>query len=57
MWLKAGVRIQGTFENRSGEDSTTGATESFNDAYLRGVRFEIAAGFNCITRHSWCKYR
>lgn len=46
MWLKAGVRIQGTFENRSVEDSTTGATESYNDAYLRRVRFEVAAGFN-----------
>ena len=37
MWLKAGVRIQGTFEN---VDAT------FSDAYLRRVRFEVAAGFN-----------
>jgi hypothetical protein len=41
MWLKAGVRIQGTFENRSIEGG-----ESYYDAYLRRVRFEVAAGFN-----------
>jgi hypothetical protein len=46
MWLKAGVRIQGTFENRSIEDLTTGNTQSYSDAYLRRVRFEVAAGFN-----------
>ncbi|WP_434636812.1 OprO/OprP family phosphate-selective porin [Sulfurimonas sp. NW7] len=46
MWLKAGVRIQGTFENRSVEDLATGATTSYYDAYLRRVRFEVAAGFN-----------
>jgi len=46
MWLKAGVRIQGTFENRRTEDLTSGATDSYYDAYLRRVRFEVAAGFN-----------
>lgn len=47
MWLKAGVRIQGTFENRDVDDrSAANADESFNDAYLRRVRFEVAAGFN-----------
>jgi hypothetical protein len=36
MWLKAGVRIQGTFEK----------SDDVYDAYLRRVRFEISAGFN-----------
>ena len=49
MWLKAGVRIQGTFENRRTEDLATGATDSYYDAYLRRVRFEVAAGFNKYT--------
>ena len=40
MWLKAGVRIQGTFENVNTNDT------SISDAYLRRVRFEVAAGFN-----------
>ena len=50
MWLKAGVRIQGTFENRASDyvDSTKSDT-SVNDAYLRRVRFEVAAGFNKYT--------
>ena len=43
MWLKAGVRIQGTFENLT---TTKGDTETkINDAFLRRVRFEVAAGF------------
>jgi hypothetical protein len=47
MWLKAGVRIQGTFENRQVDynDAAEEDTE-INDAYLRRVRFEVAAGFN-----------
>lgn len=47
MWFKAGVRIQGTFENRKVDyvDPTKSDT-SVNDAYLRRVRFEVAAGFN-----------
>ncbi len=47
MWLKAGVRIQGTFENRQVDyvDSAKADTDVY-DAYLRRVRFEVAAGFN-----------
>jgi len=56
MWLKAGVRIQGSFENidtdyknkkyiLSGNPSDYKADTNFNDGYLRRVRFEIAAGF------------
>ncbi len=47
MWLKAGVRIQGTFENRQVDyvDATKADTDVY-DAYLRRVRFEVAAGFN-----------
>ena len=47
MWLKAGVRIQGTFENEQmtyGEGSAK-EDSNLNDAYLRRVRFEVAAGF------------
>ncbi|MDF1883286.1 hypothetical protein JHD49_04970 [Sulfurimonas sp. SAG-AH-194-C21] len=47
MWLKAGVRIQGTFENVSTNYAdTTKNDTSIPDAYLRRVRFEVAAGFN-----------
>ena len=45
MWLKAGVRIQGTFENKETKNLTTGETNSLQDGYLRRTRFEIAAGF------------
>jgi hypothetical protein len=48
MWLKAGVRIQGTFQN-SDIDNVTGDNEAYSDAYLRRVRFEVAAGFNKYT--------
>lgn len=46
MWLKAGVRIQGTFENIETDyiDSTKADT-TLQDGYLRRVRFEITAGF------------
>ena len=40
MWFKAGVRIQGTFENVDPSDG-----ESQSDAYLRRTRFEAQAGF------------
>jgi len=40
MWFKAGVRIQGTFEN---VDSDQDGSQS--DAYLRRTRFEAQAGF------------
>ncbi|QOY54412.1 hypothetical protein HUE87_11120 [Candidatus Sulfurimonas marisnigri] len=47
MWLKAGVRIQGTFENVETDYNDVSKTDtSINDAYLRRVRFEVAAGFN-----------
>lgn len=47
MWLKAGVRIQGTFENVQTDYKDAGTSDTdINDAYLRRVRFEIAAGFN-----------
>lgn len=35
MWLKAGVRIQAAFENRHTKDLSTGATNSFYDAYVK----------------------
>ncbi len=42
MWVKLGVRVQGTFENYdSGKDGV-----SAMDAYLRRTRFEIQAGFS-----------
>ncbi len=40
MWFKAGVRIQGTFENVNPSDGS-----SQSDAYLRRTRFEAQAGF------------
>jgi len=46
MWLKAGVRIQGTFENERIDYKDASKTDTdLNDAYLRRVRFEVAAGF------------
>ena len=45
MWLKAGVRIQGSFENTDTKNRATGASTNISDAYLRRVRFEVAAGF------------
>ena len=45
MWFKAGVRIQGTFENESIDYNGVKDNTNLNDAYLRRVRFEVAAGF------------
>ena len=46
MWLKAGVRIQGTFETvKTDYNDVTKDDTNLNDAYLRRVRFEVAAGF------------
>ncbi len=46
MWLKAGVRIQGTFESKHTDYADAAKTDTtVNDAYLRRVRFEVAAGF------------
>ncbi len=49
MWIKLGVRIQGTFENWNTDyaDPATADTNNW-DAYLRRTRFEVAAGF---TKH------
>ena len=46
MWLKAGVRILGTLESKqiNSNDIDT-ADITIQDAYLRRVRFEVAAGF------------
>ena len=53
MWLKAGVRIQGTLESKKTTlNNTDGSFKSdtrISDAYLRRVRFEVAAGF---TKHT-----
>lgn len=46
MWLKMGVRIQGTFENKTTTDGTTGVATSNSDAYLRRTRLEVQAGFS-----------
>ena len=45
MWLKAGVRIQGTYENKFTDYNDAKTNTNVNDAYLRRVRFEVAAGF------------
>ncbi len=48
MWLKAGVRIQASFENKKTDyvdDITDGPDTTLQDGYLRRTRFEIAAGF------------
>ncbi len=46
MWLKVGVRVQGTMESKQVDYKGSGKVdEDINDAYLRRVRLEIAAGF------------
>ena len=46
MWFKAGVRIQGTLEAKNTDFADPGKLDTdINDAYLRRVRFEVAAGF------------
>ena len=45
MWFKAGVRIQGTFESLNTKDYTNNTDTTIQDAYLRRVRLEVAAGF------------
>ena len=44
MYLKLGVRLQGTFEYRE-IDPAGGPSESYYDAYLRRARLEVGAGF------------
>jgi len=49
MWIKLGVRIQGTFENWRTDYTDPAKADTDNwDAYLRRTRFEVAAGF---TKH------
>ena len=46
MWLKLGVRVQGTMESKQVDyKGSPKIDEDLNDAYLRRVRLEIAAGF------------
>ena len=47
MWIKVGVRVQGTFEKYKKENRATGQTvKDLWDAYLRRARLEISAGFS-----------
>ena len=47
MWVKLGVRIQGTYENKKTDyNSVTKTDTDVWDAYLRRARFEVAAGFS-----------
>ena len=45
MWLKMGVRIQGTFESLK-TTPTAGVSTTNQDAYLRRTRLEVQAGFS-----------
>jgi len=46
MWFKAGVRIQGSMESKNTDYKDAAEPDtSISDAYLRRVRFEVAAGF------------
>jgi len=46
MWLKVGVRVQGSMESKKTDYAdATKLDTNLNDAYLRRVRLEIAAGF------------
>ncbi|WP_457745324.1 porin [Sulfurimonas sp.] len=49
MWFKAGIRVQGSFENlntkKYNTDGTVKSNTTIQDAYLRRVRLEVAAGF------------
>lgn len=46
MWLKAGVRIQATFENKETDYANPATADTtLQDGYLRRTRFEVAAGF------------
>ncbi len=50
MWIKLGVRVQGTFENWQTDYADPAVADTNNwDAYLRRTRFEIAAGFSKST--------
>jgi len=46
MWFQAGVRIQGTLENRQQDYKDPAQPDTnLNDAYLRRARLEVGAGF------------
>jgi len=46
MWFKAGVRVQGTYENTNTDFNDPGIADTdLTDAYLRRARLEISAGF------------
>lgn len=53
MYMKFGVRLQGTFERREKEyassSSKVGQDIETNDAYMRRTRFEVEAGFDKYT--------
>jgi hypothetical protein len=44
MWLKMGIRLQGTFEDK--RTTQAGVETSNQDAYLRRTRLEVQAGFS-----------
>ncbi len=47
MWIKLGIRLQGTFENYQHNYEANSMTDTdVWDAYLRRTRFEVAAGFS-----------
>jgi len=46
MWVKLGVRLQGTFENRQVDYADNTPDTNVWDAYLRRVRFEVGVGFS-----------
>jgi len=55
MWIKLGVRLQGTFENYQRDYTPTQEANNNKvdsdvwDAYLRRTRFEVAVGFSKTT--------
>ncbi len=49
MWIKLGVRLQGTFENWNTDYADGSASTNNWDAYLRRTRFEVAVGFSKTT--------
>ena len=46
MYLKLGVRFQGTFEHKRKDYFDNAEDVNINDAYMRRVRFEATAGFS-----------
>ncbi len=54
MWIKAGIRVQGTFQNKqtSYKQPATTSNTNIDSAYMRRVRFEFSAGFNKYLSYS-----